>query len=123
MFLLLIKLSLALSLLFMSLGLSFIFLLVGLWCHTGFVLLALLWTIFWRVKSGGGRDRYYFIAYALSLIAATALLLIFTEGNLMGMHRIMDGYAAPLSTEVFLAVAPLVLYAACLRAWTKKPEA
>lgn len=115
-----LKVGLAVSLFLLSLGIGLLFALVGLWSALVFPFLAPFITIFWRRKLGAGRARVYFLAFFASLVLEVLLLALAIQLNLMGMHRIMDGYAAPSSTQALLALAPLAFYWGCLSSWASK---
>lgn len=111
-----LKLLAAVPLFLLSLGLGLLFVLVGLWSPLGFTCAALLATVVLRVLTGGGRDYVYFLAFVAALVLEVALLALIISNELLGMHRIMDGYAAPVLTEAFIAFAPVILYVAAVAA-------
>lgn len=112
-----VKFCLAALLFFFSVLIGLFFGLGGLWSALAFALFAPLVTFWWRSRGAGGRDRVYFVTFFLSLVLEVVLLALFIQGQWLGMHRIMDGYDAPSSTQALIALAPLVFYVACLSRW------
>ena len=118
-----VKLCLAAFLLLVGVGVGLFFALGGLWSPMAFVLFAVVATIVWRVRHGGGRDRYYFLGFSAGLVVEVLLMSFVIQNQSMGMHRIMDGYDAPSSTQALLALVPLAVYLGCLSTWAFKQQA
>lgn len=117
-----LKLVAAVPLFFASLGLGLLFALVGLWSALGFTLLSVVATILLRATQGGGRDHVYFLAFVAALILEVGLLAVVISNDLLGMHKIMDGYAAPFHTQALLALVPVAFYTVSLCLWASKPR-
>lgn len=116
-----LKLLLAVPLLLVSLAFCFMTAMVGLWCVLGFTAGCIYATYKLRRKYGNVRDWVYYAAFIAAFVLEATLLSLATEHGWFGMHKIFEGYAAPVWGQSLMAFLPVAFYAGCIRLWASRP--